>query len=59
MIKFSRIALALVSCISLSVLGTASAASAHPRHAAPTHHVVKHVHAPKRVMKTADKDWCC
>jgi hypothetical protein len=56
MIKFSRIAVTMVSCISLAVLGSAGAASAHPRHVTPK----QHVHVTQRHgMVAGDRDWCC
>jgi hypothetical protein len=54
MIKFGRIAITLVSCISLSILGAAGVASAHPVHVSATGTTVA---AP--IMTPAGHDWCC
>ncbi len=58
MAKATRIAITLLSCVSLSILGTAGAASAHPRHAGPTK-VAVHVHKTAHKMKSNKDDWCC
>jgi hypothetical protein len=58
MIKFSRIAVTLVSCISLAVLGSAGAASAHPRHVTPKR-IVEHVNLTPTGRMQANPDWCC
>lgn len=57
MAKIIRITVMLLSCLSLSILGTASSVSAHPRHVAPTP-VVRHV-VPTRGMHSNGDAWCC
>jgi hypothetical protein len=58
MAKIARITITVLSCLSLTVLGTAGAASAHPRHAVPT--VVKHVGTGVRGGMHSNGDgWCC
>jgi len=56
MAKIARITITVLSCLSLTVLGTASAASAHPRHTVPT--VVKNVGTGARMHSNGD-GWCC
>jgi hypothetical protein len=57
MAKISRVTIMLLSCLSLTVLGTASAASAHPRHAVPT---VTRVGTGVRAGAHSNGDgWCC
>jgi hypothetical protein len=55
MAKISRVTIMLLSCLSLTVLGTASSASAHPRHAVPTT-----VRTGVRAGAHSNGDgWCC
>jgi hypothetical protein len=55
MIKFVRILGTLLAGVSLALIGTAGAASAHPRHVTP---VVVH-HATGARMHANGEDWCC
>jgi hypothetical protein len=56
MVKYTRIAVTLVSCLSLSILGTAGVASAQARHTVPT---VTHVSVSSGHMHSNGDDWCC
>jgi hypothetical protein len=55
MIKFVRIFGTLLAGVSLTILGTASVASAHPKHVTPV--VVHHVGGAR--MHASGEDWCC
>jgi hypothetical protein len=54
MIKFGRIVITLVSCISLSVLGAAGVASASPVNVSATGITV-----PAPIATPDGHDWCC
>ncbi|HTW21661.1 MAG TPA: hypothetical protein VME70_15810 [Mycobacteriales bacterium] len=58
MAKSARIAITLLSCVSLSVLGTAGVASAHPKHAKPVIVKVHKATTGHRMHSNGDA-WCC